>query len=192
MPAQANSCTPLVEQSAGSRPARHQICETELEPNGGTRMRKTAFAALSLAAVAVAVPAQAKPGKAHEPTKSHKCKPHAVAYTAKGTLVSGTLTQTKGADTATRRDDRYSGDLTVDVKRASHHGATGSQTYTLDNARARFYDANHDHTADVPKAGDRVKVKGRITRLAKKCDQTGFTPTTTVRRVEFRAAKPKA
>jgi hypothetical protein len=152
-------------------------------------MRKIAIAALGIAA-AVAMPAQAKPG--HSDGKSHKCKPHAVSYTASGKLETQALTQTKGADTAKRADDRYSGTLTVDVKKASHRGPTGSQTYTVDNARVKFYDANHDHTADVPKAGDRVKVKGRITKLAKKCDQTGFTPTTTVRRVEFRAAKPKA
>jgi hypothetical protein len=152
-------------------------------------MRKIAIAALSLAAV-VAVPAQAK---TETPSKSHKCTPHAVSYKASGTLESQSLMQTKGADTTSRRDDRYSGTLTVDVKKASHHGATGSQTYTVDNARVKFYDANHDHAADVPKAGDRVKVKGRITHLAKKCDQTGFTPTVTVRRVEFKpAAKPQS
>jgi hypothetical protein len=145
-------------------------------------MRKIAIAGLALIAV-IAMPAQAKPGK------SHKCQPHAVAYKASGTLESQALTQTKGADTAKRSDDRYSGSLSVNVKKANHHGATGSQSYTLDNARVRFYDANHDHTADVPKAGDRVKVKGRITQLGKKCDQTGFTPTVTVRRVEFKPAK---
>lgn len=153
-------------------------------------MHKIGIAALAIAAV-VAVPAQATPGKSEG--KSHKCKPHAVAYSASGKLVSESLMQTKGADTTTRRDDRYSGDVTVDVKKASHHGAAGSQTYTVDNARVKFYDANHDHVADMPKAGDKVKVKGRVTRLAKKCDQTGFTSTTTVRRVEFRpAAKAKS
>jgi hypothetical protein len=145
-------------------------------------MRKITIAALALVAV-IAMPAQAKPGKAH------KCQPHAVAYTASGSLESQALTQTQGSGTPTRSDDRYSGSLTVNVKRASHHGATGSQTYTVDNARVKFYDANHDHTADVPKAGDRVKVKGRITTLAKKCDSSGFTPTVTVRRVEFKPAK---
>jgi hypothetical protein len=151
-------------------------------------MRKIAVAATALAAV-VAMPAQAKPDKPDHPSHSHKCKPHAVGYKASGTLESQTLTQTKGAGTTTRRDDRYSGDLKVNVKRANHHGATGSQTYTVTDARVRFYDANHDGTADTPKAGDRVKVKGRITHLAKKCDQTGFTPTVTVRRVEFKPAK---
>jgi hypothetical protein len=153
-------------------------------------MRKIGMAALALAAV-VAVPAQAST-EGQQGGKSHKCKPHAVTYNASGTLESQALTQTKGADTPKRSDDRYSGALTVDVKKASHHGAKGSQTYTVENARVKFYDANHDKTADEPKAGDRVKVKGRITKLAKKCDQTGFTPTTTVRRVEFRAAKTKS
>jgi hypothetical protein len=153
-------------------------------------MRKSAIAATATALAAVAVvPAQAhKP--AQHPSQSHKCTPHKIAFTASGTLESAALTQTQGADTATRKDDRYSGDVTVNVKRASHKAATGSQSYTLDNDRVKLYDANHDGTADEPKAGDRVKVKGKYTRLAKKCDQTGFTSTTDVRRVEFRAAKP--
>jgi hypothetical protein len=129
------------------------------------------------------MPAEAKPAK------SHKCTPHKVAYAASGTLESQALTQTKGADTTKRSDDRYSGTLTVNVKRANHHGATGSQTYTLDNGRVRFYDTGHDGTADTPKAGDRVKVKGSITRLGKKCDSSGFTPTITIRKVEFKPAK---
>ena len=149
-------------------------------------MKRIGFAGLCLAA-AVAMPAQAHTTK----SDSHKCQPHAVAFTAKGTLESASLTQTQGADTTARRDDRWSGDVTVDVKRASHHAATGSQSYTLDNARVKFYDANHDHAADTPAAGDRVRVKGRFTRLAKKCDQTGFTSTVTVRRVEFKPAKTK-
>jgi hypothetical protein len=157
-----------------------------------TDMRHTVKAAAvgtALAALAV-VPAQAhKP--AEHPSHSHKCTPHNVGFTAAGTLESASLTQTAGADTAARRDDRYSGTVTVDVKRASHKAPTGSQTYTLDNDRVRLYDSNHDGTADEPKAGDRVKVKGKVTRLAKKCDQSGFTSTTDVRRVEFRPAKVK-
>lgn len=147
-------------------------------------MRRIAIAGLALAA-AVAIPAQAKPN----PSKSHKCVPHAVGYKAAGTLESQSLTQTQGSGTPGRRDDRYSGTVTVDVERANHHGATGSQTYTLDNDRVKFYDADDNGTADEPKAGDRVKVKGRITRLGKKCDSTGFTSTLDVRRVEFKPAK---
>ena len=146
---------------------------------------------------AAAVPAAASkpaehPSHPSHPSASHKCTPHKIAFTAAGKLESASLTQTQGADTTSRRDDRYSGTVTVDVKRASHKAPTGSQTSTLDNDRAKFYDANHDKTADEPKAGDRVKVKGKYTRLAKKCDQTGFTSTTDVRRVEFRPAKTKS
>jgi hypothetical protein len=149
-------------------------------------MRRIAIAALAVVAV-VAVPAQAKPGNSHG--QSHKCTAHTVGYNASGTLVSEALTQTRGADTPRRSDDRYSGTLTVTVKKANHQGATGDQSYTLDNARVKFYDANHDGTADQPKAGDRVKLQGTTTRLGKKCDQTGFTPTTTIRRVSFKPAK---
>ena len=150
-------------------------------------MRKSSIAATATALAAIAVvPAQAQSTGDHH---SHKCTAHNVAFTASGKLESATLTQSAGADTTSRRDDRYSGTVTVDVKRASHKAPTGSQMYTLDNDRVKFYDANHDGTADEPKAGDRVKVKGKYTRLAKKCDQTGFTSTTNVRRVEFRAAK---
>lgn len=152
-------------------------------------MRKSAIAvtATALAAVAV-VPAQAHKAE-QSGTHSHKCTPHKVAYSASGTLESATLDQTKGADTASTGDDRYSGTVTVTVTRANHKGQKGSQTYTLDNDRANFYDANDDGTPDQPKAGDRVKVKGTITRLAKKCDQTGFTSTTDIRRVQFKAAQ---
>jgi hypothetical protein len=157
-------------------------------------MRRIAIASLALAA-AVAAPAQAhnsnaqaQNGKSHD-SKSHKCKPHAVGFSASGTLESQALTQTKGADTAKRGDDRYSGTVTVTVKRANHGAATGSQTYTLDNGRVKFYDANHDGTADQPKAGDRVKVHGKTTKIARKCDSSGFTPTVTVRAVQFKPAK---
>jgi|SRR3954447_5432860 hypothetical protein len=157
-------------------------------------MRRIAIASLALAA-AVAAPAQAhnappqaQNGKSHD-TKSQKCKPHAVGFNAYGTLESQTLTQTKGADTPRRSDDRYSGTVTVTVKRANHGAPTGTQTYTLDNARVKFYDANKDGSADQPKPGDRVKVHGKITKLAKKCDSSGFTPTTTVRSVHFKPAK---
>jgi hypothetical protein len=150
-------------------------------------MRKVGIAALGVAAL-IAFPAQAHPGKPH-PSQSHKCTPHKVGYNARGALETQSLTQTKGADTPRRSDDRYSGTVTVDVKKANHHGATGSQTFTLDNDRVKFYDANHDGTADQPKAGDRVRLHGKTTRLAKKCDQSGFTPTTDIRRVEFKPAK---
>ena len=153
-------------------------------------MRRIAICSVSLAA-ALVVPAQAKSPKPHPP-KSHHCTPHSVGYRASGALVEQALTQTAGAGTSRRGDDRYSGTLTVDVSRANHRAATGEQTYTLDDARVRFYDADHNGTADKPKAGDRVKVRGKTTRLAKKCDSTGFEPTVTVRGVNFKPAKPAA
>jgi hypothetical protein len=151
-------------------------------------MRKLMICAIVALAAALAVPAQGKPNKPH-PAKSHKCTPHKVAYKASGPFVSESLTQTAGASTPKRGDDRYSGDLTVDVTKANHHAAKGEQTYTLDNARVRFYDADHNATPDQPKAGDRAKLIGKITRLAKKCDSTGFTPTITIRKVDFKPAK---
>ena len=76
-------------------------------------------------------------------------------------LVSEELTQTAGADTPKHDDDRYSGTVTVDVKKANHRAPKCEQTYTLDNDRAKFYDADHNHVAGEPMPGERVKVKGR-------------------------------
>ena len=148
-----------------------------------------------LAALALAVPAQAHehPGKAHKQHKAgkqHACEPHAVGFNARGTLVSSSLTQTAGAATPERRDDRYSGPVTVNVTKANHKAPTGEQTFTLDNAKVKFADADDNGVADEPKAGDRVKVHGKVTKLKRKCDQTGFTPVVTVRQVQFKAPKP--
>lgn len=165
-------------------------------------MRKIMIIAAAGAALAVA-PALAKPthpphpatpdhaAKPHGNGNIHQCKVHNVGYHAKGTLVSQTLTQTAGADTPTdKRDDRYSGDVVVNVTRANHKAATGEQTFTLTSARVHYYDANHDGTADTPAAGDTVRIHGKITKLNKKCDQTGFTPTVTVKRISFKQAAP--
>ena len=148
-----------------------------------------------LAALALAVPAQAHehPGKAHKQHKAgkqHACEPHAVGFNARGTLVSSSLTQTAGAATPERRDDRYSGPVTVNVTKANHKAPTGEQTFTLDNAKVKFADADDNGVADEPKAGDRVKLHGKVTRLKRKCDPTGFTPVVTVRQVQFKAPKP--
>jgi hypothetical protein len=149
-------------------------------------MRRIALCSFAITAMLVA-PANAKP----HPTK-HKakdCTPHDVGYHARGTLVSQALTQTAGADTDKRGDDRYSGTLTVDVTKANHRAPKGEQTYTVENARVHFYDADRDHVADMPKAGDRVKVHGKITKLRKQCDAADSTATVTVRKVDFKAAK---
>ena len=95
----------------------------------------------ALFAAALVLPAQAKPAHPPHPVKSKKCTPHAVGYKAAGTLVSVSLTQSAGAGTAKRGDDRYSGTLTVDVTKANHHAPTGDQTYTLANVRVRFWRA---------------------------------------------------
>jgi len=151
----------------------------------GFSMTKTILAAAALAAVLV-VPAQAH--KSH-PAKSHACTPHRVAYVVSGTLVSQGLVQTAGQSTAKRSDDRYSGDVTVNVTKANHHATTGLQTYTVTNVHVRFFDRNHDGTKDQPVAGDRVKLIGKITKLARHCDQTGFQAQITIRRVVFHAPK---
>jgi hypothetical protein len=147
-----------------------------------------------LAALALAVPAQAvsKPGthKQHKQRKAAKCQPHAVGYNARGTYESSTLAQTAGAATPELGDDRWSGTLTVVVTKANHKAPTGSQPFTLDNAKVAFADADDNGVTEQPAAGDRVKLQGKITRLKRKCDQTGFTPEITVRRVRFKAPEP--
>lgn len=149
-------------------------------------------------ALALAIPAQAdKPanaggGKSKGAEKSKgkggRCTPRKVGYNAKGLLVSHTLTQTKGADTPTDTgDDRYSGTVEVDVKKANHKGQKGVQTFTVTDVKVTFYDANGDGTVEQPVAGDRVKVHGKITKLNKRCDSSGFTPAVTVKHVQFQA-----
>src|SRR3954447_498890 len=159
-------------------------------------MRKIITIAVTGAALAV-VPALAakpasKPAHPAKPPHPAKCKINSVGYNAKGTLdVVPTLTQTKGADTPTdKSDDRYSGDVTVTVTKANHKGLKGEQTFTLTDARVRFYDAAGDGTDDAPAVGDTVRIHGKISKLAKKCDQTGFTPTVTVRSISFQQAAP--
>jgi hypothetical protein len=156
-------------------------------------MRKLPIYA-GLLAVALAVPAQAHehPGKGPKSkvTKPGKCQPRAVGYNARGAFVSSSLTQTAGAATPALGDDRYSGSVTVNVTKANHKAPTADQTFTLDNAKVKFADADDNGVADVPVAGDRVKLHGKVTRLKRKCDQTGFTPQVTVRKVQFKAPKP--
>jgi len=129
--------------------------------------------------------ATAPHGQSGQHGKSHKCKPHKVAYVAVGTLVSQTLAQDAGAST-------YSGDVVVNVTRTNRHARAdkGQQvTYTLTKARLTFglADTNNDGSVglDDLAAGDRVRVIGKITTLAKKCDKSNFTATTTIRKVVF-------
>ena len=158
----------------------------------------TAVAALAVAAVpALAAkpphPTQAQGPKSSHPTppaKSHKCKPHKVAWIVSGTLVSQSLTK--------NADGTYSGSVTMNVTRTNKHakGEVGAgKTYTLTNVKARFNVPDRNASggasdqADL-QAGDRVKLIGKVTTLAKKCDHTGFTPTVTVRKATFSAPNP--
>jgi hypothetical protein len=140
----------------------------------------------ALGAFVVAVPAQADkpahpPKPAHPAPKAPDCTPHNHGFKASGTLVSSALTK--------NADGTYDGTITVDVKKANHKAPTGSQTYTLDDAKVKFH---HGVDPLAPAAGSRVKIHGKITRLHKKCPTAGFTPTVTVKKVDINAApKPK-
>jgi hypothetical protein len=157
-------------------------------------MRKTIMIAIAGAALAVA-PALAKPThsphpvKPDHPAKSHKCKTHNVGYNAKGLLVSHTLTQTQGTATPTdTSDDRYSGDITVNVTKANHKAPKGEQTFTVTDAKVRFYDAAGDGTNDPPVAGDKVSLHGKVSKTQKKC--TPAATTFTVKSISFKQAAP--
>lgn len=107
--------------------------------------------------------------------KSHKCRPHSVAYIASGTLVSASLTEEEGGH------HTYKGEVTIEVKRTNHHahGDMGmTKTYMVEGAHV---------SGPVPvsalEKGDWVKVIGRITTLAKKCEAGEFKPAITVRRI---------
>ena len=130
----------------------------------------------ALGAFAVAVPAQAE--KPAHPSKPRDCKPHNHGYKASGTLGSSALTK--------NADGTYDGTITVDVKKANHKAPTGSQTYTLDDAKVKFH---HGVDPLAPAAGSRVKVHGKITHVNKKCSTAGFTPTVTVKKVDIDAAR---
>jgi hypothetical protein len=147
-------------------------------------MRKIIACSIAVAA-AVAAPASAK----KKPESPYACVPKNVGVKIKGTLVSSNLTQTAGAATPKRGDDRYSGDLVVTVGKGNHGVPKGEQSYTLDNARVKFHPRNDTVTA----AGDRVHISGKITKLKKKCSSDGFVPAVTVKKVDIKAAKaPKA
>jgi hypothetical protein len=96
-------------------------------------------------------------------------------FRAYGTVTSGSLTAGTGKD-------RFNGSLTVNVTRANHGATTGSQTYTLTNARVRFGKG----VDPMSLTGDRVIVHGTLTALPRRCSTTGFTSTTTVRNVTIK------
>ncbi len=139
--------------------------------------------AIAVSALMAAVPAwAAKPTHPAHPShgKGNSCTtPLNKGFYARGALISGTLTPGT-------RANHFNGSLTVDVTRANHKAPTGTQTYTLTDARVHF---GKGVTATTIAAGDRVVLHGKITALPKKCSSTGFTPTITVRNVTIRAPK---
>jgi hypothetical protein len=138
----------------------------------------TATVALTLGvAPSLAIAANHHGGTPPAAAKSHKCTAHRIAYVASGTIVDWSAT--------VNSDGTYSGTIKVHVTKANHHAKRdkgGDVTYTLDRARVALSDG-----ATPPAAGDRAKVIGKITALAKKCDQTGFSAVVTVRRVRVSA-----
>ena len=153
-------------------------------------MKKLALTT-ALALAALAVPAAAKDHPDHgtnaktktehgQDAKSHKCKAHGIAYVAGGTLESGTLTK--------NADGTYDGTLTVKVAQANHHAKADkstNKTYTLDDARVNL----HGQDPAALKPGSRVKLQGKVSKLNKTCDQTGFTATTTIKKASIKDPK---
>jgi hypothetical protein len=126
------------------------------------------------------------PSHPSHPGNPHKCMQRNVAYVVSGTLVGQTLSE--------NADGTYSGDVTITVTRTNRHAAGDegmTKTYTLTDARVKLRVADIDHDGSVGLddlvAGDRVKAIGKITTLSKKCNQSGFTATTTIRKVIFHA-----
>jgi hypothetical protein len=107
------------------------------------------------------------------------CKVQNKGFDATGTLVSAALTP------GTKKG-HFNGSITVDVTRANHKGATGTETFTLSNARVAF---GKGVVSTAPAAGDRVSLHGRVTTLAHECSMTGFTATTTIRDATVRAPR---
>jgi hypothetical protein len=143
-------------------------------------MRRITLLVLALALLAVPGVSQAK---APKPPKG-KCLPHAVSYRVSGKLVSGTLTPGTGKNI-------YSGTLVVQVTKTNKHAKADkgtTQTYTLTNAKLKLH--GEDPAALTPDS--RVKLKGTITTLAKKCDQTGFTATVTIKSGSIKPPKSHA
>lgn len=122
------------------------------------------------------------PNHPSRPGNPHKCMPHNIGYIASGTLVSQTLTENPNGT--------YSGNMTVDVTHTNRHATSNegtTTTYTLTDVRVRSDLAEINHHGSVGlddlQAGDRVKLIGKITALARRCSQSGFTATTTIRQI---------
>lgn len=129
-------------------------------------------------------------GRPSHPGHSHRCAPHNVAYVAAGTLLSQTLSKDSAANT-------YSGSLEVAVKRTNHHAAPDrntTKTYKVEHVRITFAlaDVNNDGSVglDDVQANDQVRLIGKISSLAKKCDRSGFTPTLKINHIVLHPPAP--
>ena len=148
---------------------------------------RTLLASLATLAL-LAVPAGAhQTGSPHSHGKGPKCKTHNVAYVAAGTIVSHTLTQVAGSDTTDdQSDDRYSGELTLNVSKTNKHarGDKGEEkTYTLENDRVSFGEG-----ATLANA-TRGRVIGKIARAAKgkKCAAVNAAAEPSIRKAVLKA-----
>lgn len=95
-------------------------------------------------------------------------------YEAKGALAEGSvLEQVAGADTANRRDDRYSGTLVVNVKKGNKRGRAdkGLTSFTLTAVRVKGL-----VDGALPAVGTRVDLNGKMPR---NCPVEPTTPSTT-------------
>ena len=115
------------------------------------------------------------------PSKAQKCQPHTIAYVVSGTFLSGSLTANS--------DRTYSGSLTVHVTKTDKHAKADKGTtkaYTVTNAKVKL----HGENPAALTANSRVNLSGTVTTLAKKCDQTGFTATITIKKADIKPPKP--
>jgi hypothetical protein len=145
-------------------------------------MLKTArtIAALATAAALVAAPATALAAKGGQGKAKNCTKTGTRGYQVTGTLVSMTADDTTTPDseatvtltvTSANRHARNSGELEdqdLDRKGVQVVGAT----YTIPAGDAFVLKLGDDGAA-VPSEGDRVKVKGRIALLKKRCAAEG-------------------
>lgn len=147
-------------------------------------------------------------GRPDHPAKSRRCKPRRVAYVAAGTLLGHTLVldgaepiPTVSAAAAADGPDRptYSGEVTIDVKRTNRHARPDkgtTKTYVLEGARVllRIPDLNGDEVVDLADVvpDSRAKVIGKVTKLPRRCDQTGFEPELTIRKLLIHPPRPAA
>ena len=177
------------------RRAAMSIATLQPQPPSGVGTNMTtkkmlvgAFAASAL----IASPVQAhKPDGDHgkkgqgqersEQAKTKRCEARTRTYVAHGSLVSHTLTK--------NADGSYDGTITVKVRSANKSGKAHkgtSQTYTLDDGKVVF------GKGATGAAGERVKVKGTVTRKHKHCATTATSADpgpVTVKKVTIRAPK---